>query len=244
MNKVTICYSAFGALVARDSLSQAALDPPSPVVRDSLARQCGTLSLVVGEQRYLVVAVGCLAAFVGSISATLSLMVSEHRIMDRNALAELLEVLDSRWEIEERSEERYTAPIEQVNGLAVLRVSQGFTCIEEMMRWMKDREARDREEEEYIRARYPRSCRSPLLCPLCNQQHQFAACPFRYYEEPDRPGPEWEEPERPAPEWEEPERPAPEWEEPERPAPEWEEPERPAPEWEERCPESQRGWRQ
>ncbi|MGH0169090.1 UNVERIFIED_CONTAM: hypothetical protein FKN15_060580 [Acipenser sinensis] len=102
-----------------------------------------------------------------------------------------------------------------------------------MMRWRKDREARDREEEEYIRARYPRSCRSPLLCPLCNQQHQFAACPFWYYEEPECPAPEWEEPERPAPEWEEPERPVPKWEEPERPAPEWEEPERPAPEWEE-----------
>ncbi|MGH0164768.1 UNVERIFIED_CONTAM: hypothetical protein FKN15_072830 [Acipenser sinensis] len=88
------------------------------------------------------------------------------------------------------------------------------------MSWKKDREARDREEEEYIRARYPRSCRSPLLCPLCNQQHQFAACPFRYYEEPERPTPEWQEPERPTPEWEEPERPTPEWEEPERPTPE------------------------
>ncbi|MGH0153174.1 UNVERIFIED_CONTAM: hypothetical protein FKN15_025407 [Acipenser sinensis] len=98
------------------------------------------------------------------------------------------------------------------------------------MSWKKDREARDREEEEYIRARYPRSCRSPLLCPLCNQQHQFAACPFRYYEEPERPTPEWQEPERPTPEWEEPERPTPEWEEPERPTPEWEEPERPTPE--------------
>ncbi|MGH0143330.1 UNVERIFIED_CONTAM: hypothetical protein FKN15_007392 [Acipenser sinensis] len=35
--------------------------------------------------------------------------------MDRKALAELLEVLNSRWEIEERTrEERYTVLIEQV----------------------------------------------------------------------------------------------------------------------------------
>ncbi|MGH0175252.1 UNVERIFIED_CONTAM: hypothetical protein FKN15_068430 [Acipenser sinensis] len=70
------------------------------------------------------------------------------------------------------------------------------------------------EEEEYIRARYPRSCRSPLLCPLCNQQHQFAACPFRYYEEPKRPRPQREESVRPRPEREESVHPWPERKEP------------------------------
>ncbi|MGH0120243.1 UNVERIFIED_CONTAM: hypothetical protein FKN15_056568 [Acipenser sinensis] len=81
---------------------------------------------------------------------------------------------------------------------------------------------------------------SQYIIPAClpnrefaEQQHQFAACPFRYYEEPERPQPEWEETEHPQPKWEEPERLQPEWEEPECPQPEWEEPERPQPEWEE-----------
>ncbi|MGH0158698.1 UNVERIFIED_CONTAM: hypothetical protein FKN15_055114 [Acipenser sinensis] len=96
------------------------------------------------------------------------------------------------------------------------------------MRWKKDQEARDREEEEYIQARYPRSCWSPLLCPLCNQQHQFAACPFRYYEEPERPRPQREESVRPRPEREESVRPWPERKEPVRPVSGGEEPVRPA----------------
>ncbi|MGH0117247.1 UNVERIFIED_CONTAM: hypothetical protein FKN15_032214 [Acipenser sinensis] len=42
-------------------------------------------------------------------------MVSEHGIMDRNTLAELLEALDSRRDAEERrKEERYSALIEPV----------------------------------------------------------------------------------------------------------------------------------
>ncbi|MGH0182552.1 UNVERIFIED_CONTAM: hypothetical protein FKN15_009940 [Acipenser sinensis] len=109
----------------------------------------------------------------------------------------------------------------------------------------KDKEVKDREEECRLRARHPRRCNKPSPeCLLCDQDHLFANCPFRSYEEeperpqpkgeePERPTPEWEEPERPTPEWEEPERPTPEWEEPERPTPEWEEPERPTPEWEE-----------
>ncbi|MGH0119337.1 UNVERIFIED_CONTAM: hypothetical protein FKN15_002140 [Acipenser sinensis] len=95
------------------------------------------------------------------------------------------------------------------------------------MRWKKDQEVRDREEEEYIRARYPRSCRSPLLCPLCNQQHQFAACHFLYYEEPERPRPHREESVRPRPEREESVRPWPERKEPVRPVSGGEEPVRP-----------------
>ncbi|MGH0119481.1 UNVERIFIED_CONTAM: hypothetical protein FKN15_076705 [Acipenser sinensis] len=95
------------------------------------------------------------------------------------------------------------------------------------MRWKKDQEARDREEAEYIRARYPRSCRSPLLCPLCNQQHQFATCPFRYYEEPERPRPEREESVRPWPERKESVRPVSRGEEPVRPVSGGEEPVRP-----------------
>ncbi|MGH0176581.1 UNVERIFIED_CONTAM: hypothetical protein FKN15_073085 [Acipenser sinensis] len=101
------------------------------------------------------------------------------------------------------------------------------------MRWKKDWEARDREEEEYIRARYPRSCRSPLLCPLCNQQHQLATCPFQYYEKPEHPRPQREESVRPRPEREESVRPRPEREESVRPRPEREESVHPRPEREE-----------
>ncbi|MGH0138059.1 UNVERIFIED_CONTAM: hypothetical protein FKN15_026036 [Acipenser sinensis] len=109
----------------------------------------------------------------------------------------------------------------------------------------KDKEVKDREEECRLRARHPRRFNKPSPgCLLCDQDHLFANCPFRSYEEeperpqpkreePERSTPEWEESERPTPEWEEPERPTPEWEEPERPTPEWEEPERPTPEWEE-----------
>ncbi|MGH0129489.1 UNVERIFIED_CONTAM: hypothetical protein FKN15_067599 [Acipenser sinensis] len=95
----------------------------------------------------------------------------------------------------------------------------------------EDKEVKDREEECRLRARHPRRFNKPSPgCLLCDQDHQFANCPFcSYEEEPERPQPKWEDPERLTPEWEEPERPTPEWEESERPTPEWGEPERPQP---------------
>ncbi|MGH0184358.1 UNVERIFIED_CONTAM: hypothetical protein FKN15_014720 [Acipenser sinensis] len=118
----------------------------------------------------------------------------------------------------------------------------------------EDKEVKDREEECRLRARHPRRFNKPSPgCLLCDQDHLFANCPFRSYEEePERPQPKREEPERPQPKREEPEHPQPKWEEPERPTPEWEEPERSTPEWEEpehptpelgepECPQPKRG---
>ncbi|MGH0177536.1 UNVERIFIED_CONTAM: hypothetical protein FKN15_075417 [Acipenser sinensis] len=96
----------------------------------------------------------------------------------------------------------------------------------------KNKEVKDWEEECRLRARHPRRCNKPSPgCLLCDQDHLFANCPFRSYEEePERPQPKGEEPERPQPKGEEPERPQPKGEEPERPQPE---PEHPQPKREE-----------
>ncbi|MGH0127010.1 UNVERIFIED_CONTAM: hypothetical protein FKN15_071433 [Acipenser sinensis] len=65
----------------------------------------------------------------------------------------------------------------------------------------KNKEVKDWEEECRLRARHPRRCNKPSPgCLLCDQDHLFANCPFRSYEEePERPTPEWGEPERPQP---------------------------------------------
>ncbi|MGH0150054.1 UNVERIFIED_CONTAM: hypothetical protein FKN15_020477 [Acipenser sinensis] len=68
----------------------------------------------------------------------------------------------------------------------------------------EDKEVKDREEECRLRARHPRRFKKPSPgCLLCDQDHLFANCPFRSYEEePECPQPKWEEPERPQPKWE------------------------------------------
>ncbi|MGH0185307.1 UNVERIFIED_CONTAM: hypothetical protein FKN15_017440 [Acipenser sinensis] len=65
----------------------------------------------------------------------------------------------------------------------------------------KNKEVKDWEEECRLRARHPRRCNKPLPgCLLCDQDHLFAHCPFRSYEEePECPQPKGEEPERPQP---------------------------------------------
>ncbi|MGH0186940.1 UNVERIFIED_CONTAM: hypothetical protein FKN15_023192 [Acipenser sinensis] len=99
----------------------------------------------------------------------------------------------------------------------------------------KNKEVKDWWEECRLRARHPRRCNKPSPgCLLCDQDHLFANCPFRSYEEePERSQPKGEEPERPQPKGEEPECPTPEWEEPERPQPKRGESVRPQPKGEE-----------
>ncbi|MGH0154019.1 UNVERIFIED_CONTAM: hypothetical protein FKN15_035907 [Acipenser sinensis] len=136
--------------------------------------------------------------------------------MDRNALAELLQALESRRDAEERRrEERYTALIERDpsgNGPKTGGIwAYGHTLA---LCPMQD------EEEE------------PLLPrPMPEWEEPEGPQPKR--EEPERPQPKREEPERPQPKREEPERPQPKREEPERPQPKREEPERPQPKREE-----------
>ncbi|MGH0115233.1 UNVERIFIED_CONTAM: hypothetical protein FKN15_006661 [Acipenser sinensis] len=59
----------------------------------------------------------------------------------------------------------------------------------------EDKEVKDREEECRLRARHPRRFNKPSPgCLLCDQDHLFANCPFRSYEEePERPQPKREE---------------------------------------------------
>ncbi|MGH0160526.1 UNVERIFIED_CONTAM: hypothetical protein FKN15_039485 [Acipenser sinensis] len=65
----------------------------------------------------------------------------------------------------------------------------------------KNKEVKDWEEECRLRARHPRRCNKPSPgCLLCDQDHLFANCPFRSYEEePERPQPKGEESVRPQP---------------------------------------------
>ncbi|MGH0155826.1 UNVERIFIED_CONTAM: hypothetical protein FKN15_051890 [Acipenser sinensis] len=115
--------------------------------------------------------------------------------MDRNALAELLQALESRRDAEERRrEERYTALIER-----------------------KDSPEQELEDDEGWKS-FVRSLAAEL-CPGCGAYgHTLAICPTQYEEE--KLAPRRGECERPAPRQGERERPAPRRGERERPAPE------------------------
>ncbi|MGH0152150.1 UNVERIFIED_CONTAM: hypothetical protein FKN15_053522 [Acipenser sinensis] len=120
-------------------------------------------------------------------------------------------MMDSeRWEAfqQEHTPNNLEEGVELV--LSYLEATINGTAAQPKREAQKNKEVKDWEEECRLRARHPRRCNKPSPgCLLCDQDHLFANCPFRSYEEePECPQPKGEEPEHPQPKREEPERPA------------------------------------